>query len=63
MREELNGLDGLLLDERMLDEVESILKQLSGMRSDLQEDFSCCRRRLKELEEQEHNSQRQTQGG
>jgi hypothetical protein len=55
MREELHGLDELLLDERILDEVESILKQLSGVRSDLQEDFSCCRRRLKELEEQEHS--------
>jgi hypothetical protein len=55
MREELHGPDELLLDERILDEVQSILKQLSGVRSDLQEDFSCCRRRLKELEEQEHS--------
>jgi hypothetical protein len=38
------------------DEVESILKQLSGVRSGLQKDFFCCRRRLKKLEE--HNSQR-----
>jgi len=51
--EELESLNGLLLDEKTLNEVESILEQLSVVRSDLQEEFSRHRKRLKELEEQE----------
>jgi hypothetical protein len=41
------------LDEEFLDAVESILKLLDHGGLDFREKFSCCRKRLKELEEQE----------